>query len=139
MDDARVHVEGLKELRHALGQVDKQLPKNLRVRLKAIGDRVAAATRAKMPHGTGRAASSVKAGVSGNTAYVQEGKSAVPYVGWLDFGGVLAPSGGRRGTQNRPKVKGGRYLYPTVHEMRPETERQAAEAFDETARELGLK
>ena len=137
--DQAVHVEGLKELRAALGQVDKQLPKNLRGKLKVIGDKVAVKTRAKMPHRTGRAASSVKAGVSGNTAYVQEGKSAVPYVGWLDYGGRLSPSGRRHNTQARPRVKGGRYLYPTIHEMQPETERAAAEAFDETARELGLK
>ena len=42
-----------------------------------------------MPVKSGRARASVKSGVSGNNAYVQSGKKAVPYVGWLDFGGVL--------------------------------------------------
>lgn len=134
-----VHVEGLKELRRALGQVDKQLPKNLRGRLKRIGDKVADRARQRMPKRSGRAASSVKAGVSGNNAYVQTGKKTVPYAAWLDFGGTLRPSGQRRGLQVRPRIPGGRYLYPAIEQMRPQTEREAREAFEETARELGLK
>lgn len=134
-----VHVEGLKELRRALGQVDKQLPKNLRGRLKKIGDKVADRARQRMPKRTGRAAGSVKAGVSGNTAYVQTGKKTVPWASWLDFGGTLRPTGRRFNTQTRPRIKGGRYVFPAIEEMKPQTEREALEAFEETARELGLK
>lgn len=134
-----IHVEGLKELRRALGQIDPQLQKNLRGRLKSIGDKVAERARQMMPKRSGRAASSVKSGVSGNTAYVQTGKKTVPYAAWLDFGGTLRPSGGRRGTQHRQVIPGGRYLYPAIEQMRSQTEREALEAFEETARELGLK
>lgn len=137
-----VHVEGLRELRKALGQVDPQLQKNLRGRLKKIGDKVATRARSKMPR-SGKphphAADSVKAGVSGNNAYVQTGKASVPYAAWLDFGGTLKPSGKRHNTQVRPRIPGGRYLYPAINEMRPQTEREAVEAFNETAREVGLK
>lgn len=134
-----VSVEGLKELRKALGQIDKQLPKNLRVRLKKIGDVVAADARAHMPVKTGRARASVKSGVSGNTAYVQEGKQAVPYVAWLDFGGTLKPTGRRRNTISRPRLPRGRYLYPAIDRNRDRIVTEAVAAFDETARELGLK
>lgn len=92
-----------------------------------------------MPRKTGKAAGSVKAGVSGNNAYVQTGKKTVPYAAWLDFGGTLKPVGGRKNTIQRPRIQGGRYLYPAIEQMRPQTEREAHEAFDETARELGLK
>lgn len=133
-----VRVDGLKELRRALGRVDPSLQKTLRGRLKTIGDKVAAKTRARMPKRSGRAAGSVKSGVSGNNAYVQGGRKTVPYYGWLDWGGTLKPTGGRRGTQHRPRVAKGRYMYPVIDEMRPEITRDAVKAFEETKRELGL-
>lgn len=134
-----VRVEGLAELRRALGRIDKQLPKNLRAKLVPIGKRIADSARGRMPRRSGRAASSVSSGVSGNRAYVSIGKNTVPYAAWLDFGGTLRPSGGRRGTQVRPKVQGGRYLYPAIAANRGATEKAAAQALDDTARELRLK
>jgi hypothetical protein len=134
-----VRVEGLKELRKALGGIDKSLQKTLRGRLKEIGDRVAAWARSKVPVRSGKARSSVKAGVSGNNAYVQGGRASVRYYGWLDYGGTLRPTGRRYGTQHRPKVPEGRYLGAAIKEMRPEIERGAMQAFEETKRELGLK
>jgi hypothetical protein len=133
-----VRVEGLKELRRALGRIDKSLQKSLRGRLKNVGDKVAALARSKMPSLSGKARSSVKAGVSGNNAYVQGGRASVRYYGWLDYGGTLKPTGRRRGTQHRPVVRKGRYLYPAIDEMRRDIERGAVEAFEETKRELGL-
>jgi hypothetical protein len=134
-----VRVEGLKELRRALGRIDKSLQKSLRGRLKNVGDKVAALARSKMPSRSGKARSSVKAGVSGNNAYVQGGRKSVPYVPWLDYGGTLRPTGRRRGTQHRLVVRKGRYLYPAIDEMRPDIEDGAVKAFEETKRELGLR
>lgn len=91
-----------------------------------------------MPSRSGRARGSVKSGVSGNVAYVQGGKKNIPYYGWLDFGGVLKPTGRRRNTQVRPVLRKGRFLYPTIEEMRPDIERDSVAAFEETKRELGL-
>lgn len=133
-----VRVDGLKELRRALGRIDPSLQKTLRGRLKTIGDKVAGQVRARMPRRSGRAAGSVKSGVSGNSAYVQGGRKAVPYVGWLEYGGVLKPIGGRRNTISRPVARRGRYMYPVIDEMRPEITRDAVAAFEETKRELGL-
>jgi hypothetical protein len=133
-----VRVEGLAELRRALGRIDKTLPKHLRGKLKTVGDKVAALARSKMPSRSGRARASVKAGVSGNNAYVQGGKASVRYYGWLDYGGTLRPTGNRRGTQHRPVVRKGRYLYPSIDEMRPQIVSGANAAFDLTKQELGL-
>lgn len=133
-----VRVDGLKELRRALGRIDPSLQKSLRSRLKDVGDRVADRARGLMPSRSGRARSSVKAGVSGNRAYVQGGRKTVPYYGWLDYGGVLKPTGRRRNTISRPVAKQGRYLYPAIESSRALIERGASEAFDETKRELGL-
>lgn len=136
-----VRVEGLAELRKALGDIGgKPLQKHFRTRMLHVGETVVApAVRAKMPVKTGRARASVKAGVSGNKAYVQEGKATVPYLGWLDFGGTLKPVGGRKNTIVRARPKGGRYLYPTIREKQGQIVDAAAGAFDDTARELGLK
>jgi hypothetical protein len=136
-----VSVEGLAELRKALGDIGgKPLQKNFRKRMVKVGDDVLVpAVQAKMPVKTGRARRTVKAGASGNTAYVQEGSPSVPYPKWLDFGGVLKPTGGRRNTISRPNVNGGRYLHPTVREKRGAIANAAGDAFEDTARELGLK
>lgn len=134
-----VSVEGLAELRKALGQIDKQLPKKLRNHLKVVADHVADQSRARVPVKTGRARASVKSGVSGNRAYVQEGKATVPYMGWLDFGGTLKPVGGRKNTIVRARPKGGRYLYPVIEQNKDRIAAEAAKAFEETARDLGLK
>lgn len=106
-----IHVEGLAELRRALGRIDGELPKNLRAKLVPVGQKIANRARQSMPVRSGRAARSVTSGVSGNRAYVQIGKANVPYAAWLDFGGTLRPSGGRHNTIVRRKVQGGRYLY----------------------------
>lgn len=133
-----VRVEGLRELRKALGGIDKALPKSLAKKLKAIGEKVAANARGRMPSRSGRARASVKAGTSGNTAHVQGGRKTVPYFGWLEYGGTLKATGGRRNTQHRPRVSKGRYLYPAIDQMRPQIESEAVAAFDEVKRELGL-
>lgn len=133
-----IRVEGLKELRWALGAMDVKLPKVLAKKLKAVGEKVASNARGRMPSRSGRAKSSVKAGTSGPTAHVQGGRGTVPYYGYLDFGGTLRPTGGRRNTQSRPKLAKGRYLYPAIEQMQPEIESGAAEAFEDMKRELGL-
>lgn len=136
-----ISVEGLTELRKALGDIGgRPLQKNFRLRMIKVGDSVLVpAIRVKMPVKTGRARSSVKAGASGSTAYVQEGGPRAPYVPWLDWGGTLKPTGGRHNTIRRERVPGGRYVYPTIREKQPAIVDAAGEAFNDTARELGLK
>lgn len=134
-----VNVEGFRRLNRALKQVDPALQKELATDLKAIAEQLAVKVRAKMPRRSGRAAGTVRGGATMRTAYVQQGKASVPYVGWLDFGGTLRPSGGRRNTIRRTVVKGGRYLYPTVAENRDDTLRAAEQAFDKAARRADLK
>jgi hypothetical protein len=134
-----IHVEGLKELRDALHDIDPVLQKTLRVRFKEVGKKVAERARSKMPQKSGRAAKSVKAGATATTAYVSIGKADVPYAAWLDFGGTLKPVGGRRNTISRPRIAQGRYLYPAIDEMAPMAQREAVAVFQETARSLGLQ
>lgn len=135
-----VGVEGLAELRRALKDIGgPALQKNLRVKFLKVGEEVAADARSRMPEKTGRAKAAVRAGVSGNNAYVQTGnKTTAPHGAWLDFGGVLKPVGGRHNTIRRARVKGGRYLYPAIGRKRERITEAAAQALDDTGRELGL-
>lgn len=134
-----IDVEGLRELNLALSRIEPQLRKNLNGRFRKIAASVRAEVRNVMPRGkTGRARASVRSGVGVNGAYVAMGKKETPYVPFLDFGGTLKPVGKRRGTQVRPVVKGGRYLYPTLERNRDKTQAEAVAAIEETKRELGL-
>lgn len=134
-----IDVEGLHELNLALSKIDPKLRSNLRKRLAKIAVAVRTDVRAAMPSRSGRARMSVRSGAGVNGAFVAMGKKETPYTPFLDFGGTLRPSGGRKGTQVRPIVKGGRYLYPTIARHREQTQAEAVAAIEETKRELGLR
>lgn len=144
MNGNPVGVEGLAELRRALGQIGGlPLQKKLRARFLAVGEEIVADARQYVPVSTkdkkaGHVRDSLRAGVSGNNAYVQGGKASVPYYGWLEYGGVLKPVGGRHNTIKRPRIKGGRYLYPAIGRKRERINEAAAQALEDTGRELGL-
>lgn len=133
--NAGVHVIGLREFRRDLKKVDPQLQKNLRSELVKLGQEIAEDAKADVPVRSGRARDSIKAGMSGNNAYVQGGKNTVPYYAWLDFGGVLRPTGGRRNTQVREFRKDGRFIYPAIDRNRSKIEDRAQQAFDAAARD----
>jgi hypothetical protein len=136
--NAGIHVDGLKELRRDLNKIDKALTKEFRAELVDLGREIADDARADVPVRSGRARDSIKAGMSGNNAYVQGGKKTVPYYAWLDFGGTLRPTGRRFNTQVRDFRKRGRYLYPAIARNRSKV-RARAEAAIEKALRKSLK
>jgi hypothetical protein len=139
-----VEVVGLLDLQKALKDIEPTLKKEFNKELRKLGNKVAAEVRSKVPAKTGRARASVKSGVRNGMAYVQGGKATVPYFAWLDFGGPTREKGPNGPWRNgwkpgrREFIREGRYLYPTVREMQPEILAAAEEAFDRTARKLGL-
>ena len=131
-------VEGLRETMRKLNSIDRVLTKELRAELKGVADIVAREAQSEMPEVSGRAKSSVRAGADARGPYVAGGKKRVPYFAWLDFGGVLRPTGGRRNTITRDFRRRGRYLYPAIDKHRDELERRSIEAFEKTKRSLDL-
>lgn len=118
MPDA-VQVEGLAELRRDLRKLgDTATLIELRGGLKEAARIVADDARRRVPQLSGKAASSIRPGASGNKAYVAGGKKAVPYYGWLDFGGRRAITGNSRsqgpwaGSGKGPSE--GRFIYPAL-------------------------
>jgi len=133
--DVRVQVEGLAEVRRNLKNLDPALQKELRESFVLIGQDIANDARSMVPSGgTGKAAGSIRAGMSGNNAYVAGGKKSVPYYGWLDFGSRKPKSDGSRETgpwrKSGAGPKGGRFIYKSISRNRPEIRRAVNRAFE---------
>ena len=132
-----VKVDGLKELRRALNKLDPELTKTMRSELLDLGKEVAVDAQRRVPERSGRAKGSIRAGVSGNNAYVAGGRKSVPYYGWLDFGGRTPRSGRPRSVGpwkgSGPGPERGRFIYPTIVRNRREIEQKAQQAFDKAA------
>lgn len=135
--NAGIKADGLAAFRRDLKKIDPELQKQLRVDLLAVGQLIARQVAGQVPKVSGRAAASIRAGVSGNSAYVQGGKATVPYYGWLDFGS-------RRPIEGRPRSVGpwknsgpgpqrGRFIYPTITRNRQVIKDKATSAFDKAA------
>lgn len=133
-DGGAVRVDGLADLRRGLRRIDPELAKEFRTSILPIANKVAADARSRVPTRSGRAAASIRGGVSGNNAYVQGGKKSVPYFGWLEYGS-------RNPQKGRPRSVGpwaasgvglsrGRFIGPAVASNRGAIEQQAAEAID---------
>jgi hypothetical protein len=128
----QVYVTNLREVRAYLRRVHPQLVPVLRDRLKdVVRTTVVPNVRRNMPERTGRARESVRPVSAGNTIYVVEGNAKAPYVGWLDFGGALKPTGKRRNFQQRPVVKRGRYMYPGIDASSARLAEAAGKAVDQ--------
>lgn len=137
MISAGIQIEGLAAFRRDLKKIDDELPKELRQEMLDIGREIARETQIRVPIKSGKAAASIRAGVSGNNAYVQGGNRITPYYGWLDFGGREPVKGRSRRVGpwkgSGPGPQGGRFLYPTIRRNRAEIEEKAQAAFDKTA------
>lgn len=130
-----VYVQGLAEVRRWVATFEPNLRPVLRDELKrAANTTVRPAVSRRVPKRSGSAAGSVRAVSRGNTVQIVAGSRSVPYFGWLDFGGTLRPVGKRHNTIKRPKVKGGRYMYPGVAESSGELVDAAGHAVDRVLR-----
>lgn len=132
-------VDGLRELNKALKAADVEAVNAMKAALKSIAEGVASDVRSRVPHVTGAAAASYKArgGVKG--AAIAFGGPRTAYAPWLDFGGKLRPAGRRRGTQTRPIIKGGRYLYPAIADNMEDVQRKVADAISEITGQYGFR
>jgi len=138
-----VQVEGLKELRKALKDVDPELQKGLRVELKKVAEIVAAAARERVPRRSGAAADSIRTGASGDKVLIVGGKAKVPYYAWLDFGTRNPVRGNARsvgpwaGSGAGPKR--GRFIYAALDDKFDEVVQAVDDAVDEATKKAGLR
>lgn len=130
---ATIQITGLKEFRAALKEMDAGLPKLIRVALNKSSQLVIDYAKPRVPHRTGRAASSLKVRSSQKQARIAAGGTRAPYYPWLDFGGTT-PKGG-----TRPFYTEGRYVYPGLKKNRDEITQLMSEALTELATTAGLE
>ena len=123
--------------------MDPELLKELRGELKKAAEPIAQDARRRVKRSiknrsrsTGRAAASIRITAGGNRIRIVGGKKRVPYYGWLDFGGTLHPSGGRRNLQTRPIIRRGRYIYPAIDAGLPDVVRRVDRVVNDTARKV---
>ncbi len=143
MANVALKVEGLAELRKALkaaGRMDSR--KELAVGLKAAAGVVARDAQGRVPSRTGRARGAIRATSGGNRAYVVEGKTAVPYVAWLDFGSRTPITGNPRsrgpwaGSGKGPA--GGRFIYPALDARALEVAALVGQAVERALDDIGF-
>lgn len=136
MSGEPVRIQGLKEFQKALREMDRDLPKQIRVILNLATGVVIDWARPRIPSDTGAAAASVKARSSQREARVAIGGSRAPYMPWLDFGG----EGRRPGRPAaRPFIRQGRYLYAGLDATRDEVTKIMSDGLDELGRSAGLE
>jgi phage gpG-like protein len=107
-----VRVEGLRELQKALKEVDGKLHREIRLALNEGAKVVADAANPTIPRVSGNLAASVRPSSTQREGRVTMGTGAVPYAGWIEFGGKIPHRGG--GVSVRPFIRQGRYLFPAA-------------------------
>lgn len=141
-DRREVQVQGLRKLRRALNEIDRELTKELRDDFKEIGKIVAADARQRVPERKGRARKSIRVLASGSNTYIAGGRKSVPYYGWLDFGSRTPKRGQPRSVgpwaNTGPGPKRGRFIYSAIDANREMIERRALGAM-EIARERSFR
>lgn len=133
-DRELVSIEGLVEFRKALRQLDKEAAKGLRVALNEGAELVLGRARPLVPSRSGRARASMKVRSSQTAVRVAVGGQKAPYYPWLDFGGKV----GRNDSTARRFYSDGRYLYPSLREVRAEISDVLARSLTDVARRAGL-
>lgn len=130
-----VSIQGLREFRAQLRDLDAALPKGLRLAFNKAAEIVVDDARPKVPSRTGRAKASVKTRSTQREARVRGGSRRVPYYPWLDFGGRVGPSKSVR----RPWMQEGRYIYRSYFDNREKFVEALTDALLEVARDAGLE
>lgn len=134
--DAKIKVEGLAALNRSLRKLDTDAPKQLRLALNEPAEMLADATRPKIPVVSGAARRSLVARSTRTSARVGLGGKNARYTPWLDFGGQGRIKGR---PAPRPFIKEGRYLFPTLAQIRPQIEKSLNDSLVAVVRDAGLE
>lgn len=136
MEDLKIRVGGLSQLSRSLRKVDTEAPKQLRIAFNEAADLLVQYTAPKIPVRSGRAKRSLKARSTRTSARVSVGGRNARYFPWLDFGG----QGRIKGRPTRREfIKEGRYVYPTLRQIRPKIEQALQDGISEVIRNVGLE
>jgi len=131
----QVKVEGLRQFTKSLKDVDRELPKAVRLSNNRVATIVVDGARPEVPFRTGKARASMKAKSTRTAVRVGAGSKRVPYYGFLDFGGKT----GIDKSVVRPFYTAGRYIYPTYSANRDQVVEVMVEEYTAIAVQAGLE
>lgn len=139
--EGEVAVEGLAEFNRAMRKVDAQLPSIIKAEFKEVATATAGVIAGKIPKKTGKMAASVKPRSSANYAAIAAYGAKVPYGRFVDFGGGLpgvrgVRPGGSAGASRRFWIAEGRYIFPTLYDLREESMEAAEKVLDTVLKEV---
>ncbi len=109
-----IGIEGLRDFRKALRNVDRDLGKALRLTFNETAEEIVDRVKPQVPKKDGKARGTVRARSTQSRGKVLAGTKRIPYYPWLDFGGKV----GKFDQIERPYKKDGRYIYPTYKKMK---------------------
>ena len=142
--DAVVAVVGIKALSKDINRLtaDQRGPllKAMIAAGKTAADPVAAATRTALPHSerktpdAGRLAGSVRTSGTRTGASVRLGSKAVPWAGWVEFGGARH----RPWQSSREFVKDGRYMFPAARGLAERSAQLYSDALERVFETSGV-
>lgn len=155
MDELKVQVGGLAALSKGLRGMDDAAPKELRLALNSAAQLLVDVAGPKVPQVSGAARRSMVARSTRTSARVAVGGKKAPYYPWLDFGGTVgrgrkaavavgrgrrrtAAQGASSGSVRRQFIREGRYIYPTLRQIRPRIQAQLQDAISAVIRGAGL-
>lgn len=130
-----VRVEGLRAFTRSLKDVDRELPKAVRLANNRIVQIIVDGVQPEIPVRSGRTRATVKAKSTRTAARISAGSKRSPQYGWLDFGGKT----GINGSVVRPFFKKGRYIYPTYEANQDRVVEVMVEEYSAIARDAGLE
>lgn len=133
--EARIEIRGIRELSAGFHQLEGNIPRAMKTRMRSEGQRIADRAAGGLPHVTGRAAGSIKPVASAQGVGISFGGASAPYEPWLDFGGSV----GRGGATKLPFVQGGRYVYPAISAEGAGLEKAGEDAVADAAKGAGFE
>lgn len=136
IDNLKIEVGGLAQLSRALKKIDAEAPKGLRMAFNTAADLLVEHVAPKIPVVSGRAKRSLKSRSTRTSARVSVGGKNARYFPWLDFGGEGRVKGR---PSKRPFIREGRYVYPTLREIRPKIEQALADGISAVVSGAGLE
>lgn len=136
MDELKIEVGGLADLSRALKKIDAEAPKQLRVAFNVAADLLVQHAAPKIPVRSGAARRSLKARSTRTSARVAVGGRTARYFPWLDFGGQGRVKGR---PVRRSFIREGRYIYPTLREIRPKIEQALSDGISAVIANVGLR
>ncbi len=130
-----IEIEGLREFMRSLRDLDKALPKMLRIAGNEAAAIVVDDARGRVPRRSGRAAASVKAKSTRTAVRISSGGKRAPYFPWLDYGGKV----GRNNSAARKWEPDGRYVYPAFRDNKAKVDDAYRKALKRIAEDAGLE